>query len=441
MRILLTSKQPECDLSDECATPCPYSLVKGTFDTERPCAARRVACLKSQLGAGKPLTLGEQVVEADMWGMDCYSRRNVQSVLEVVIGLTGEDAKRLFIQQLLLPVVDCQPSFRAHDITFALRSILSNIGPPPLPEDYVAGKHAFPHVFGEWQSDYSPDEQSSQFTRDAVGKIVAHIQNIPLESCFGQALSTDTLRLSCAAILYAARNWGLDCFRIHPKGVGVQCRSEEGLPSGTFVTEYLGELFPPWRWFERTDAIKNVQRAVGFKPVLPDFYNIAVERHQDDQAGYDLAYIDPIVRGNFASRLSHSCEPNCATVVMIKNGKYVVTVYTLRDIAFGEELCFDYSSVTEDENEFRAATCLCGSLKCRGSFLYYAGLGAFADVVAETHQFLDRHAMIVEACANPILSQADEERLVRHGLKKAALEGLPLWLRKWSSLALRYAEF
>jgi len=50
---------------------------------------------------------------------------------------------------------------------------------------------------------------------------------------------------------------------------------------------------------------------------------------------------------------------------MAVGGKFIIAVYALRDIAFGEELTFDYSSVTEDEVEFRAAICLCGSSKCR----------------------------------------------------------------------------
>jgi hypothetical protein len=47
---------------------------------------------------------------------------------------------------------------------------------------------------------------------------------------------------------------------------------------------------------------------------------------------------------------------------------------------YGEELTFDYSSVTESEREFRAATCLCGTHHCRGSYLYYSGASAFNNV-------------------------------------------------------------
>lgn len=35
-------------------------------------------------------------------------------------------------------------------------------------------------------------------------------------------------------------------FRLHPKGVGVVCIRPEGLEPGTFVNDYLGEIYSPW---------------------------------------------------------------------------------------------------------------------------------------------------------------------------------------------------
>ena len=35
-------------------------------------------------------------------------------------------------------------------------------------------------------------------------------------------------------------------FRLHPKGVGVVCIRPEGLEPGTYVQDYLGELYSPW---------------------------------------------------------------------------------------------------------------------------------------------------------------------------------------------------
>ena len=43
---------------------------------------------------------------------------------------------------------------------------------------------------------------------------------------------------------------GNNYFRVHPKGLGVICMREEGLPALTFVEEYLGEVHTPSRWYE-----------------------------------------------------------------------------------------------------------------------------------------------------------------------------------------------
>ena len=72
-----------------------------------------------------------------------------------------------------------------------------------------------------------------------------------------------------------------------------------------------------------------------------------------------------IVQGCFASRISHSCSPNCQAQVMACNGRLTIALYTMRHVAYGEELTFDYASVTESEREFRAAICLCGTHLCR----------------------------------------------------------------------------
>ncbi len=453
LRILNTTKSPECSLGKEgqCGDPAPYSISLGTFDTDLRCKSRRVACPVSAQGRDKPLELGDQVVEADMWGLDCYTRKNIQSIIEGVCSGTSVNIQRTLIQRLIMPVIDSQPGHRAHNITFALKSILRVIGvlKPELKEPKPGPK---PEVKSEPTSDTKmeaqrkdPQETTATNVEDYLQEDDPHvssmIEKIVQRVLVNDEINEEMIHKTVTALLFSVRTWGLKAFRIHPKGVGVQCRKPEGLPAGTFVTKYLGELFPPWRWFEKQDAIKSVQKKLRFKPVLPDFYNIMLERHDDDEQGYDCAYIDPIVRGNFASRLSHSCEPNCATVVMVQDGKYVVTVYTLREIGFGEELTFDYSSVTEDENEFKAATCLCGSINCRGSFLYYAGLGAFAQVINECHTFIHRNALVYKACLDPVLQQSDVERLHRHGVKDAALGGLPQWCKKWTSLVLEYGEF
>ena len=59
-----------------------------------------------------------------------------------------------------------------------------------------------------------------------------------------------------------------------------------------------------------------------------------------------------------ADFVNHSCDPNCGIIGS-------VLVVTMRDVAVGEELCFDYAMTdTDDYDEF---TCSCGTALCRGT--------------------------------------------------------------------------
>lgn len=82
-------------------------------------------------------------------------------------------------------------------------------------------------------------------------------------------------------------------------------------------------------------------------------------------------------RGNLASRISHSCTPNCTNLSLAVGGRLTNAMFSTRPVAQGEELCWDYACVTESEKEFRAAVCMCCSARCRGSFLYYANSSSF----------------------------------------------------------------
>lgn len=113
-------------------------------------------------------------------------------------------------------------------------------------------------------------------------------------------------------------------FKIHCKGLGVRCNRKGGIKANEFIIEYYGELYPSWRWYEKEDVIKHGQNKNKLSKDLPDFYNIMFERHGDDPEGYNCLTVDPILKGSFASRLSHSCFPNCATVIHVNKGKYSI---------------------------------------------------------------------------------------------------------------------
>jgi uncharacterized protein len=59
-----------------------------------------------------------------------------------------------------------------------------------------------------------------------------------------------------------------------------------------------------------------------------------------------------------ADYVNHSCDPNCGIVGS-------VLLVTMRAVAAGEELCFDYAMTdTDDYDEFE---CSCGTPLCRGT--------------------------------------------------------------------------
>ena len=106
--------------------------------------------------------------------------------------------------------------------------------------------------------------------------------------------------------------------------------------------------------------------------------------------------VDPILFGNYASRLSHSCNPNCETITKVnqQEGKYSIGMFTQRRIKYGEELCFNYCSFTESEEEYRQAACLCGTVRCQGRFLNLAMAQKNLGLMKEFHTFVDRNLIL-----------------------------------------------
>ncbi|HEX4870965.1 MAG TPA: SET domain-containing protein-lysine N-methyltransferase [Nevskiaceae bacterium] len=90
----------------------------------------------------------------------------------------------------------------------------------------------------------------------------------------------------------------------------------------------------------------------------------------------DRFVVDGNQQGNIARWLNHSCEPNCeALVVEARDGdprRDQVWLETLRPVAAGEELTYDYGIVLEVRHSARLKAlwaCRCGSPRCTGTLL------------------------------------------------------------------------
>lgn len=99
-------------------------------------------------------------------------------------------------------------------------------------------------------------------------------------------------------------------------------------------------------------VLTREQAASGRLPLHP--FQIEGDLHlgpdDDESENYD---------GIFA--VNHSCEPNAGL-------RGQVTLVAMRDIAAGEEICFDYAmtdSAPEGESETYRMNCLCGKPACR----------------------------------------------------------------------------
>lgn len=121
-------------------------------------------------------------------------------------------------------------------------------------------------------------------------------------------------------------------------GMGVYARRR--IPKGTRIIEYTGE---------KITKAESDRRA---------------ERDQANGTVYlftlnDRFDIDGAVGGCDARFINHSCDPNAET--QIKRGR--IWVVAIKDIAEGEEICYDYNF---DVDDYKDHPCRCGAASCRG---------------------------------------------------------------------------
>ncbi len=376
---------------------------------------------------------GPEFVVREVWGIDCYTRRNVAICLETEF---DSDTVQSFTEKWLLPAINACPPDLAYDLSNACR-ILEG-----LPFDELTSiESERGSTFIEWKA-------------SLLGK--ALLKKI---TTFGPPWL-----YAVAHLLRRAReNLGPDFFRIHPKGHGsiVLC---EKLEPNRLVTFYRGEIYPSWRWGEKIDAIAKIQQQKGLKPVLPDFFNMALERPQHDPRGYGLLFVDASRKSNYGSMLSHSCQPSCEVHVVAVNGELRLAITTIREMTIGDELTFDYNAVTESLFEYQSAVCLCGHWRCSGSFLHFAAADCYQQVLNRNSPVASRLANVIKGCTKKVMSDEDDKILKRHGFQTAAfgavsvnrrnasaldsldstldsMDIVPIWLRTYVADTLRYIEY
>jgi hypothetical protein len=119
---------------------------------------------------------------------------------------------------------------------------------------------------------------------------------------------------------------------IHAAG----CYTTTPIAKGTRVVEYTGPII------DKDEADRRYEH----KPIT---YLFGIGDGSKVIDGHGIAMF-----------INHSCDANCETEEIDER----VWIMAIRNIAAGEELCYDYCLYDGDEEE---ASCNCGAKKCRGS--------------------------------------------------------------------------
>ncbi|KAL4503070.1 hypothetical protein ABPG72_014299 [Tetrahymena utriculariae] len=412
---LKSKKEPaKCDKKCVCnsfSKMGDFNLEACTWNSKCLNRASRVECVEcecknQQISKNERQIIGRDVEETLCWGIDLYTKKNIFYILPERY---SDEQKNMFIQFQLMKAINLQKD-KGWDIIHCCNFILERSQNKKQRLEEQGAEIAEPKF----------NEDSRKCAKSII-KAIKYIKKVLID----QNIDPENL--------YS------EAFRIHTKGMGLICINPKGIEQNEFITEYIGEIFPPWRWFEKQDTIKKYMKENNKRDILPDFWNIMLEIHKDDPKGYDILFVDPILKGNFSSRLSHSCEPNCGTVPTITNIRnYVIAMFAMHPIEYGEELSFDYMAVTESIQEHKRAVCLCGSSKCRGRYLELSNsnIKQFNQILEKIHCFLNRTYTLYIACTEE-LSEEDEKILEQYSFRSNIRENSPKWLQKWAALVLR----
>lgn len=152
----------------------------------------------------------------------------------------------------------------------------------------------------------------------------------------------------------------LQRFQAAPKGKGYGVRASHDVSQGTFIGEYVGEII------SRAEAKRRLDK------LSPDdsCYVVTYREHMSNGTILTTS-IDATHAGNITRFMNHSCSPNVA-IVPVRDDSIVprLCLFTCRDVASGDELCFSYFGCSSVDLVDRRAValgskeCLCGAKSC-----------------------------------------------------------------------------
>ncbi|KAI8823659.1 uncharacterized protein EV422DRAFT_521890 [Fimicolochytrium jonesii] len=170
-------------------------------------------------------------------------------------------------------------------------------------------------------------------------------------NCINRELYIECVADSCPAGQYCQnqkfqkRQYApMEIFETAKKGFGL--RATAPIRAGSFVIEYCGEVITSTMFKKRTQEYD--------KEGVKHFYFMSLKANE---------FIDAGRKGNVSRFMNHSCDPNCALHKWIVGERWRIGMFTLKDIAVGEEFTFDYKFKRYGA---KAQSCYCGSSNCSG---------------------------------------------------------------------------
>jgi hypothetical protein len=181
------------------------------------------------------------------------------------------------------------------------------------------------------------------------------------KTCVNKLVSTECVENICPAGV-SCRNRRFqqhlysEVYPVKTENRGWGLCAGEFLPKGTFVMQYIGEIYS-------IDSDYGLKKLKEYKNKTCT-YLMEISKKE---------VIDPTTKGNCARFINHSCEPNCETQKWHVLNEICVGIFTLRDINEGEELTFNYG-FNILKTTFQK--CLCGTPSCKG----YLGIVSQNDI-------------------------------------------------------------
>lgn len=124
--------------------------------------------------------------------------------------------------------------------------------------------------------------------------------------------------------------------------------ADENIAAEEMIIEYRGELIG--------NAVAEVREKEYEAAKIGSDYMFRID---------SLNVCDATKQGCVARFINASCDPNCYTKIIAIGGDSRIVIYSKKDIAAGEELCYDYKFPIEYD-ESKRIPCHCGARECRG---------------------------------------------------------------------------